>query len=115
MKTAIVLWASLFCAPVVNAQEWGGPYASTGNSPIIVAPDGQFLGNANSNRYDPNSISNPYGQYGSRYSPNSVNNPYGQYGSPYGQHSPNNPYSTEPPVIIDPNTGNSRLFGRNPK
>ena len=58
-------------------------YRTGGNSPIIIAPDGAYLGNLNANRYDPNSISNPYGQYGSPYSPNSVNNPYGTYGNRY--------------------------------
>ena len=63
-------------------------------TPIIVAPDGKYLGNLNSNQYDPNSVSNPYGRYGSQYSPDSINNPYGQYGSPYSPNSPNNPYAT---------------------
>jgi hypothetical protein len=66
-------------------------------SPIIVAPDGTYLGNLNSNQYDPNSVSNPYGQYGSRYSPNSINNPYGQYGSPYSPNSARNPYAVGAP------------------
>jgi hypothetical protein len=50
-------------------------------SPIIVAPDGTYLGNLNSNRYDPDSVANPYGRYGNPYSSDSVNNPYGRYGS----------------------------------
>ena len=45
--------------------------------PIIVGPQGQYLGNLSANPYDPNSVSNPYGRYGSRYSPDSINNPYG--------------------------------------
>ena len=41
---------------------------------ILVDPsDGKYLGNLNASRYDPNSVSNPYGQYGSRYSPDSIN------------------------------------------
>jgi hypothetical protein len=52
------------------------PYGNSSNSPRLYAPDGQFLGNVNANRYDPDSIANPYGQYGSPYSPNSVHNPY---------------------------------------
>ena len=71
------------------------------DSLILVDPKtGKYLGNLNSNRYDQNSVSNPYGRYGSRYSPDSINNPYGNYGSPYSQHSPNNPYATQAPVII---------------
>lgn len=71
--------------------------------PILVDPQtGKYLGTLSNNRYDPNSVSNPYGQYGSKYSPDSINNPYGQYGSKYSPNSPNNPYSTSPPVIISP-------------
>lgn len=68
----------------------------------LVSPNGQYLGNLNSNRFDPNSVNNPYGQYGSRFSPNSINNPYGQYGSRYSNQSPNNPYATQAPMIVAP-------------
>jgi hypothetical protein len=63
---------------------------------------GKYLGNLSSNRFDPNSVSNPYGHYGSKYSPDSINNPYGQYGSKYSNDSPNNLYATNPPAIIAP-------------
>ena len=43
----------------------------------------QYRGNLNNDRHDPDSVSNPYGQYGNPYSPDSVNNPYGA-GNPYG-------------------------------
>lgn len=73
-------------------------------SPIIVDPQtGKYLGNLSSNPYDPNSVSNPYGRYGSQFSPDSINNPYGRYGSPYSPSSANNPYATNPPVIKSPN------------
>jgi hypothetical protein len=62
---------------------------------------GKYLGNLSANPYDPNSTSNPYGQYGSKYSPDSINNPYGRYGSPYSNDSANNPYATNPPAIVD--------------
>ncbi len=45
----------------------------------IIANDGTLLGIINTNRYDPNSISNPYGQ-GNRYKSTSILNPYGRYG-----------------------------------
>jgi len=74
--------------------------------PILVDPHtGKYLGTLSNNRFDPNSVSNPYGQYGSKYSPDSINNPYGQYGSKYSPDSPNNPYATSPPVIISPGGG----------
>jgi len=69
-------------------------------SPYLVSPDGKYLGKLNNNRYDPDSVSNPYGKYGSKYSPDSINNPYGTYGSKYSDKSPNNPYATNSPYII---------------
>lgn len=63
-----------------------------GESPRIVAPNGQYLGNLNENRYDPNSVANPYGRYGNPYSPDSINNPYGRYGNPYSPNSAHNPF-----------------------
>jgi len=62
-------------------------------SPRLYAPDGTYLGNLNSNQFDPNSVSNPYGQYGSPYSPNSINNPYGRYGSEFSSQGVRNPYA----------------------
>jgi hypothetical protein len=64
LAVAVVL---VLLAPVVHAQ-----------GPIIVGPNGQYLGNLSANPYDPNSVSNPYGRFGSRYSPDSINNPYGR-------------------------------------
>lgn len=46
------------------------------NSPIIIDKNGQYRGNLNNNPYDPNSVVNPYSQYGSKFSPDSINNPY---------------------------------------
>jgi hypothetical protein len=74
------------------------PYTTGGGQ--IYAQDGTYLGRLNSNRYDPESLSNPYGQYGSRYSSTSINNPYSQYGSPYSSESARNPYTTTPPVVV---------------
>ena len=48
----------------------------------IVGEDGTYHGRLSTNPYDPDSTSNPYGQYGSKYSPDSLNNPYGA-GNPY--------------------------------
>lgn len=72
------------------------PYTRQGGR--IYGQDGTYLGRLNANRYDPESVANPYGQYGSRYSPNSINNPYSQYGSRYSNLSAWNPYATQPPV-----------------
>lgn len=77
--------------------------AAQSGPPILIDPKtGKYLGTLSNNRYDPNSVSNPYGQYGSKYSPDSINNPYGQYGSRYSPDSPNNLYTTSPPAIVSP-------------
>lgn len=66
-----------------------------------------YIGNYNTNRYDTNSVNNPYGTYGSQYSSKSVNNQYGQYGNPYSSQSATNPYATNAPKLYDQN-GNYR-------
>ena len=82
---------------------FAGSIISQANAaPIIVDPTtGKYLGRLSSNPYDPDSVSNPYGRYGSKYSTDSINNPYGDYGSKYSDKSVNNPYATDAPVIID--------------
>jgi hypothetical protein len=74
------------------------PYTTDGGR--IYGQDGQYLGRLNANPYDPESVANPYGRYGSEHSANSINNPYGRYGSEYSSQSARNPYSTTPPVVI---------------
>jgi hypothetical protein len=53
-----------------------------GNEAVIVDQHGRYHGNANSNQFDPNSVSNQFGRYGSQFSPDSINNQFGA-GSPY--------------------------------
>jgi hypothetical protein len=65
------------------------PYGNSSNSPQLFNSQGEFRGNLNANPYDANSVSNPYGRYGSQYSPDSINNPYGA-GSRYNKDSPKN-------------------------
>ncbi|HPP24715.1 MAG TPA: hypothetical protein PK973_08040 [Candidatus Saccharicenans sp.] len=62
----------------------------------------KYLGKYSANKYDPESISNKYGQYGSKYSPQSINNPYSLYGSVYSPISANNPYAsgTSSPILV---------------
>lgn len=62
----------------------------------------EYLDSYSSNRYAPNSTSNPYGA-GSPYNSDSINNRYGRYGSPYSNQSANNPYATEAPKLYDQN------------
>ena len=65
----------VFQSSFVFAQ-YGNPYGNTNNSNKVYGADGKYKGNLNDNPYDPNSVSNPYGRYGSQYSPDSINNPY---------------------------------------
>lgn len=51
----------------------------------LYADDGKYLGEMNANKYDSNSISNPYGRYGSPYSSESVNNLYRTSPQRYGR------------------------------
>jgi len=85
-------------------------FSSVGSAspPILVdRQTGKYLGTLSANPYDQDSVSNPYGQYGSPYSQDSINNPYGEYGSPYSDKSINNPYATNPPIVIDPDEHNN--------
>ncbi len=61
--------------------------------------DGEYLGEYSSNSLDPDSVSNPIGQYGSEISLSSINNPIGQYGSSISSHSVNNPLATDTPKL----------------
>ncbi len=81
MKIIIIFLFLVLSAITIEAQ------------PLLFGTDGTYLGRLSANPYDPDSTSNPYGQYGSPYSSDSINNPYGTYGSPYSLQSPNNPYA----------------------
>lgn len=102
-------YGSPLSAKSINSPfgRYGSPYSSQGvrnpfttGGPKIVSPDGKYLGRLNSNRFDPESVANPFGRYGSRFSPDSINNPFGRYGSPFSPTSPNNPFATNPPVLL---------------
>ena len=85
-------------APPQPANTFNNPYGDSHDSPKLYDSQGNFRGNLNSNKYDPDSVANPYGRYGSQYSPDSINNPYGA-GSQYHQDSPNNPYGNGLTII----------------
>ena len=65
----------------------------------IEAADGTFLGTLRS-KYDPESITNDYGQYGSEYAQTSMFNEYGPFGSAYSPTGAFNAYASEPPRIV---------------
>jgi len=66
----------------------------------LMAADGKVLGNVDKNRYDTDSITNPYGPYGNPYSADSLFNDYGPYGNPYSALSPYNEFSRTPPFFV---------------
>ena len=67
---------------------------------VLVGADGMFLGNVNTNAFDPDSLANPWGAYGSAYASLSIWNPYGLYGGTYSSWSAYNPYAMTPPAIF---------------
>ncbi len=66
---------------------------------FLIANDGQYLGRLTLNQFDAESISNPYGIYGSHYSAKSIHNEYSIYGSRFSALSPYNQYTSTPPKI----------------
>jgi len=74
------------------------PYAT--HAPKLYDSEGNYRGRLSDNTYDPDSVSNPYGRYGSTYSYESINNPYGA-GSKYRPDSPNNPTGTGWKIVSD--------------
>lgn len=82
--------------------------------PSLIGEGGDYLGSLSANPFDPNSVSNPFGRYGSQFSPDSVNNPYGKYGSPYSPYSATNPYATQAPKIVTPDGGYKGRYSANP-
>jgi hypothetical protein len=117
-KTALVIAALLISATTATAQYMGNltanpslppapprpsdtfnnPFGTGATSPKLYDSQGNFHGNVNANQFDPDSIANPYGRYGSPFSADSINNPYGQYGGRFAPQSPSNPYGTGMPV-----------------
>jgi hypothetical protein len=67
------------------------PFGTSGTSPRLYDSQGNYRGNLNANQFDPNSVANPFGRYGSQFSPDSINNQFGA-GSPFRQDSPTNPF-----------------------
>ena len=60
----------------------------------------EYLGDLSTNKFDPNSIVNPFGA-SSPYSSNSVTNEFGIYGNPFSNQSATNPYATDAPRLYD--------------
>lgn len=83
MKYVLSVLMLLVSVSAFADGRYGNRYGGDQDSIKIYSPDGEYMGNLNDNRYDSNSVSNPYGQYGSRYALDGINNPYGRYGNRY--------------------------------
>jgi hypothetical protein len=88
-----------------NTQTYSTPYTpspiyspSPGFTPTPNYTPRSTLGSYSASRYDPDSLSNPYGA-GSPYKADGLLNPYSQYGSRYSNKSWTNPYATDAPKI----------------
>lgn len=89
-------------SPPTNTFSSGGLFGRRSSSTSFSAPTTSF------GRYDPNSLSNPYGA-GSPYKADGLMNPYSQYGSKYSNKSWTNPYATDAPKLHD---SSGRYLGR---
>jgi hypothetical protein len=95
MRTVAVIGLIVaLCGPV--SARMGG---FGGGGPVIVAPNGQYLGRLNANRFDPDSVANPFGRYGSRFSEDSINNEFGRWGSRFSPDGVRNPFATGGPTL----------------
>jgi len=91
-------WHYVQETPQFDSQIAGA--STPANTPSGIIEQDDSLGVFSGNQYDPNSIANPYGQFGSPYSPNSIRNPYGAYGSVYSPMSATNPYAVNAPKLF---------------
>lgn len=67
---------------------------------LLTAGDGQLLGKISGNRFDPESIINESGKYGSQTSRTSIWNPSTRYGSNSNSSSAFNDFATSPPQMF---------------
>ena len=97
-----------------SADSINNPYSEIGRAaqnkygsggPAIIGEDGRYLGRLNRNKYDPESVSNPFGRYGSKYSADSIKNPFGRYGSRYSSNGATNPFTTKASRLYMPKRG----------
>lgn len=113
------LLLAVACLPLFSQtlpHDADSPLRRSSSSPQLRSRDGEwkFLGNLNANRFDPDSVSNPYGRYGSPFSPDSVNNPFGRYGSLFSPYSARNPHAASAPAILSPRGEYLGSFSSNP-
>lgn len=87
-------------------QESTASSYSTSNTKLMLFGGNNndvYLGCLSCSKYDQDSVSNTYGEFGSSYHSDSIFNSYGEYGSSYSQYSACNSYAANPPVAVDSN------------
>lgn len=86
------------------------PVGNTYAYPLhLYSNDGKvYLGKLTTNTFDPDSIWNEFGKYGSKYQSKSIWNEFGTYGSKYSSESAFNELASMPPKIVD---NNGKFFG----
>lgn len=74
----------------------------------LIADDSKhtYLGKLTTNKFDPESVFNEFGTYGSKYSLKSIYNEFGTFGGEFSLYSPFNEFSISPPLIVNA-TGNT--------
>jgi hypothetical protein len=87
MKRALIYIAAAYCVAMA------GVTLARAQGIQLYGPNGQYLGNLNDNPFDPNSVNNQFGRYGSQFSPDSIRNPYSRWGSEFSPDSPHNPFA----------------------
>ena len=85
-----------YAAPPIIVPTYSDSFGESDIQPTPSTP----IGALGVNRYDPNSLANPYGA-GSPYKPDGLMNPYSEYGSRYSDKSWRNPYATDAPKLYD--------------
>jgi len=73
----------------------------------------QYLGNWGANTSNPYSVDNSYGA-GDPFDPNSIKNPTGRFGSPYSSYSTTNPFATHAPRLYDQDGNYRGRLSNNP-
>ncbi|MCI0622099.1 MAG: hypothetical protein L0387_10595 [Acidobacteria bacterium] len=68
-----------------------------------------YLGCLNCAEYEPDSVLNPAGRYGSPFHEPSIWNRFGAYGSQFSEYSACNQFAGDPPVIVDEG---GKFYGR---
>lgn len=79
----------------------------------ITAADGVYLGLV-ADRFETDSVLNPFGLYGNKHNAKSIWNNFGKYGDEFNELSAFNPHASKPPKIVLPFKGGWYYLTVNP-